>query len=61
MTKQKKPKTGDVVGWLVVGRDFDFGYAVKSRSEARRGVARYNALPHASCKPFRIAKIVLAK
>lgn len=62
MTKPKnKPKIGDVVGWAVVDRDFDVVYAVESRSEARRGIARDNAHPHTICKPFRIAKIVLAK
>lgn len=61
MTKQKNPKTGDVVGWGVIDCDFDLVYAVESRGEARRGVARDNAHPHTLCKPFRIAKIVLAK
>lgn len=62
MTKpKKKPKTGDVVGWLVVDCDFDIIYEVQSRSEARKGLTKANANPDASCKPFRIAKIVLAK
>ena len=60
-TTKKKPKTGDVVGWAVVDCDFDVVYEVQSRSEARRGIARDNEHPHTLCKPFRIAKVVLAK
>lgn len=59
MTKQKKPKTGDVVGWLVVDRDGDIYDQCDSRKCARRECLIANK--HDYYKPYRIAKIVLAK
>ena len=60
MTKQKKPKTGDVVGWAVVNR---FAGVVsgtyRSRNQARLSLSQSQS--DGSFKPYRIAKIVLAK
>lgn len=60
MTKQKKPKTGDVVGWVVIDRDGDqrSHESMKSRKEAR---ARKVELIGKGDKyaPFYIAKIVI--
>lgn len=62
MTKPKnKPKTGDVVGWVVIDRDGDHRSheRMKSRKEAR---ARKLELIEGDDKygPFHIAKIVIA-
>jgi len=62
MTKQKKPKTGDVTGWVVIDK---YGFIRsdpfwRTRIQARRHAAIWDK----SCKlfaPFRVAKIVLAK
>lgn len=52
MTKQKKPKTGDVVGWATVSRKArHITGTYKSREEAR----------YFCFSEERIAKIVLAK
>lgn len=59
MTKQKKPKTGDVVGWAIMGRDGGPYRWLPSRDEARKHLDDANS--HGYCKPYRIAKIVLAK
>lgn len=63
MNKQKKPKTGDVVGWGIADKDFDVLYQVESRSEGRKEVKRNNDSPQTDSmyKPFRLCKIVLAK
>jgi len=60
MTKQKKPKTGDVVGWVVLNHEDDIrGGVHSSRADARSAKEWLNE--RASCPPYRIAKIVLAK
>lgn len=58
MTKQKKPKTGDVVGWMVVGESGGVVDWYATRIEAR-----YRVLEEGSSngRKYRIAKIVLAK
>jgi hypothetical protein len=61
MTKQKKPKTGDVVGWGVIDCDGDIRSHcdVKTRDEARKRKAElYDNGDEYS--PFHIVKIVLA-
>lgn len=57
MTKQKKPKTGDVVGWVVVDRDGDIYDQMDSRKYAR-DQAKYGN-ENGYHKPYRVAKIVL--
>lgn len=61
MTKpKKKPKTGDVVGWTIVDKDFDTrsDCIFDTRREARN---QADARDKSVFAPFRIAKIVLAK
>lgn len=60
MTKQKKPKTGDVVGWLVV--EARGGATVEicaSRKVGRSRVKAWNSDGFSGW--YRLAKIVLAK
>lgn len=59
MTKQKKPKTGDVAGWVVLDRDGDVYDQSDSRKEARHQAKLANKYGY--YKPHRLAKIVLAK
>lgn len=56
---KKKPKTGDVVGWAVVNRVCGVYDTYVSRSQARLNLA--DAQKNGGVKPYRIAKIVLAK
>ena len=60
MAKQKKPKTGDVVGWVV--------YDISDKLVAEDYSNRRDAKDHANymnrrhaVKDYRIAKIVLSK
>lgn len=60
MTKpKKKPKTGDVVGWVVVANNGSVVEEVHSRQAARCTVKGIR--PYGDRGPYRIAKIVLAK
>lgn len=60
MTKpKKKPKTGDVVGWAIVNGVHFVYDSFGTRRAARKDLAYANK--HGSVKPYRIAKIVLAK
>lgn len=61
MTKQKKPKTGDVVGWVVIDNEGDvrsdpYHETRKSARKDAKEFARWS-----KWAPYRIAKIVLAK
>jgi len=59
MTKQKKPKTGDVVGWGVVNTyNGHVVYVRSSRKSAREQAWRET---YSEGSIHRIAKIVLAK
>lgn len=59
MTKpKKKPKTGDVVGWAVIGRSGSIATTAETRAEARYTINAMNEW--GSSKPYRLAKIVLA-
>ncbi len=62
MTKpKKKPKTGDVVGWVIVDKN-GYGHTgiyYQNRNHAKIDVNHINM--HALNCPYRIAKIVLAK
>jgi hypothetical protein len=61
MTKpKKKPKTGDVVGWVVLDNEGDIRGGVRSSREDSRSAKEWMN-DRASCPPYRIAKIVLAK
>lgn len=54
---ERKKKTGDVVGWAVIHPD---GYVIQiegSRRSARQEAHAYRPL----WRPYRIAKVVLAK
>lgn len=58
MTKQKKPKTGDVVGWVVVDGQSYIYDENPTRDDARKSLkmsAQFGPHP-----PYRVAKIVLA-
>lgn len=58
MTKQKKPKTGDVVWWVIVNRVggvYDF---YDTRKNARENLV--DAQRYGSVKPYRLGKVVLA-
>ncbi len=57
---KKKPKTGDVVGWVVVNGDMSVDLIAESRHDARKLSNSLNAGSPAF-GPYRIAKIVLAK
>lgn len=60
MTKpKKKPKTGDVVWWVVLDRDGEIYDRYGSRKYARHDLIAANK--YGRYKPYRIAKIVLAK
>lgn len=60
MTKpKKKPKTGDVVGWVVLDRDGDIYDHNPSRSDARKSIKMTK--DRGRCPPYSIGKIVLAK
>lgn len=60
MTKpKKKHKTGDVVGWAIINRSSNVYDCYPSRSYARLNLI--DAQKYGSAKPYRIAKIVLAK
>lgn len=59
MTKQKKPKTGDVVGWAIINRTGATYETYRYRHQARLNLV--HAQKYGSIKPYRIAKIVLAK
>lgn len=61
MTKQKKPKTGDVVGWVIVDCEGDAraGTVFKTRRQAKADAKVMDRLSGYS--PFRVAKIVLSK
>ncbi len=60
MTKPKrKPKTGDVVGWAIINRVGGVYDTYGSRHQARLNLL--DAQKYGSVKPYRIAKIVLAK
>lgn len=60
MTKPKnKPKTGDVVGWAIVNRVGGVYDSYESRYQARLNLAY--AQKYGGVKPYRIAKIVIAK
>lgn len=60
MTKQKKPKTGDVVGWGVINNEFTIESQCSSRYVARKvrksldGGSKWLA-------PFKVVKLVLDK
>lgn len=58
MTKQKKPKTGDVVGWMVLCAETGGcinNYATRREARERAWREEY------SSRKVRLAKIVLAK
>lgn len=61
MTKQKKkPKTGDVVGWVAIDQDGDVrgvSGTPKTRNKAREVARQYECCGW----EMRIAKIILAK
>lgn len=61
MTKQKKPKTGDVVGWVVIDREGDVRSDPpwRTRIQARRDAKSMGRWKEYA--PYRTAKIVLAK
>ncbi len=59
MTKQKKPKTGDVVGWAVISRVGAIATTAETRKEARYAIDTMNEW--GSCKPYRLGKVILAK
>jgi len=59
MTKQKKPKTGDVVGWAAVNRAGRLFDTFATRKDARYAIEAANGW--GGVKLYRIAKIVLAK
>ena len=62
MTKpKKKPKTGDVVGWVVLDNEGDVRGMTpkKTREMARLDVQGRSS--NSDFAPYRIAKIVLAK
>jgi hypothetical protein len=58
MTKQKKPKSGDVVGWAVINRVGGIHSTYLSRKEARE--ARIDANIYGGFKPYRIGKVIVA-
>lgn len=62
MTKQKKPKTGDVVGWVVITKSGRIiaGDCFHRRESARKAKDNWDYLFDQDA-PHRIAKIVLAK
>ena len=64
MTKpKKKPKTGDVVGWVIVDKN-GYGHTgiyYKTRKNAKIDVNHIHMHMNSLSAPFRIAKIVLAK
>lgn len=60
MTKpKKKPKTGDVVGWVIINRVGGVYDTYGSRHKARLNLV--DAQKWGGVKPYRLAKIVLAK
>lgn len=59
MTKQKKPKTGDVVGWGVMDGFGDISGPYKTRAKARRIADNWDKRKYEPKN--RIFKIVLAK
>lgn len=62
MTKpKKKPKTGDVVGWVIVDCDGDArpGTIFGTRRDAKADAKVMDRI--SGYAPFRVAKIVLAK
>ena len=61
MTKQKKPKTGDVVGWAVVDKHWNITELCGSREFARKSITHWNHIGYPGLNFHRIAKIVLAK
>lgn len=62
MTKQKKPKTGDVVGWVVVTASGRISPTdcFPRRESARKAKDNWDYLFDQDA-PHRLAKIVLAK
>ena len=56
---KKKPKTGDVVGWAIINGAGGVYDTYESRQQARLRLV--NVQKHGVVKPYRIAKIVLAK
>ncbi len=59
MTKQKKPKTGDVVGWAVI--HVPSKYFVSQHCTRKGARDRAWREEYSRGKGYRIAKIVLAK
>ena len=57
---EKKLKTGDVVQWVVVDREYVTLDYADSRNEARESARALDATNHIFA-PHRIAKVVLAK
>lgn len=60
MTKQKKPKTGDVVGWVVVNNEWSIESHCSSRYVARKVRKSLNS-GSKWLAPFRVVKLVLDK
>ncbi len=56
MTKQKKPKTGDVVGWVLVDRDRDSAGLYKTRKCAREDQKWLNS--EGGYAPYVLGKVV---
>ncbi|WWA79526.1 hypothetical protein Kintu_gp34c [Xanthomonas phage Kintu] len=59
MTKQKKPKTGDVVGWAVVNANGAIATTEPTRKDARYALLAMNGW--GNCKPYRLGKVILSK
>jgi len=59
MTKQKKPKTGDVVGWIVLGHGYDRPIFA-SRASARAAIKQYSQV-HQAWGKARLGRVLLAK
>lgn len=60
MTKQKKPKTGDVVGWAVINNEFTIESHCWSREVARK-VRKSLDAGSKWLSPFKVVKLVIDK
>ena len=60
MTKHKKPKVGDTVGWFVYDEETKcVAYECVARSGARKTASQNNVGKY--LKPYRVARLVLDK
>lgn len=56
MTKQKKPKAGDVVGWVLIDKDGDSSGLYMSRKSAREEQKWFNR--EGGYAPYVIGKVI---